>query len=679
MKELPSAYYMSDSINDAASAVADAEIARLNRRLRRESAARHEAEAIAEHGLRDLFQRQQEIGLLESIAAASNEADSVEDAMRHALAAVCKFADWPLGHLLLVDGDASSTFDSTMIWHDGSGGRYDALRALTESIAFGRSIGLPGRVWESSAPAWVNSNSLDANAHPRLPEAERAGLRSLFAFPVMIGTEVVAVLEFFSMKHQTPDEALLRLMGQIGMTLGRVVERRRTKDRLMHDALHDPLTQLGNRKLFLDRLQQAHLRAQRVPGYQFSVLFIDLDRFKGVNDGLGHQAGDQLIIATANRMTNSLRHIDMMSRGEGDVGGADFVARMGGDEFTILLDNISNQWVPVRMAERLMSVMAEPFVLDEQQVIVTASIGIALSASGYTDVHNMLRDADTAMYYAKQKGRARWVMFDTAMQDNALRRLKLESELRLAQGRGELWLAYQPIVTPRDGQIRGFEALLRWDHPVYGEVGPAEFIPVAEEIGLIVGMGGWILRNACNQLRTWQQDSGQPLTMSVNLSAMQLSDDRLVALVAQTLNETGILAGTLKLELTESAVMADPDHALDIFRQLRELGVKLCLDDFGTGYSSLSQLRRLPIDTLKIDRSFVTQMDRQDDKRQIAEVVVMLAHTLGLDVVAEGAETAAEVALLQGMGVDFVQGYYYYKPMKADAAGAAWREQGVLR
>ena len=480
------------------------------------------------------------------------------------------------------------------------------------------------------------------------------------------------------MKHQTPDEALLRLMAQIGIQLGRVVERNRTKTKLLHDAHHDPLTQLANRKLFLDRLQQADRCAKRVPGYKFSVLFIDLDRFKAVNDGLGHRAGDQLIIATANRLSSALRQTNLIARGGKDDDSDDMVARMGGDEFIILLDNISCEQVPVRVAERLMSAMAETFVLDEQEVIVTASIGISQSASGYEDVNNMLRDADTAMHHAKQQGRARWAMFDTAMQQKALRRLQLESELRLAQERGELWLAYQPIVTPCDGLICGFEALLRWDHPVYGAVGPAEFIPIAEEIGLISAMGSWTLQHACRQLRAWQHDSGRSMTMSVNLSAMQLSHNGLVALVGQTLNETGILASTLRLELTESSIMAAPEHALDTLLQLKQLGVKLSLDDFGTGYSSLSQLRRLPIDTLKIDRSFVSQMDLHDDKRQIAEVVMMLAHVLGMDVVAEGAETAAEVKLLLEMGADSVQGYYYFKPLQADAADAAWREQSAI-
>jgi diguanylate cyclase (GGDEF)-like protein len=670
---------MSDLIIEFAQALAlaDAGMARLTKRLQRETTARKEAEAIAERGLRELFQRQQEITLLEAIASAANEADSVEQAMRHALAAVCDFSDSPLGHLLLVGDDACHSLDSTDIWHDKSNNQYAVLRALTEAINFERSVGLPGKVCESSAPAWINVGSKDADAYPRLPEAQRAGLCSVFAFPVMVDSEVVAVLEFFSMKYQTPEAELLRLMSRIGIQLGRVIERKRNRNKLRHDALHDPLTQLGNRKLFLGSLEHARLRSLRVPGYRFCVLFVDLDRFKSVNDGLGHQAGDQIIIATAQRLSASLRQTDLILRGDSDYS-SDIVARMGGDEFVILLDNISDEQVAVRVAERVLHVMAEAFVLNGQEIIVTASIGIALNTPDYTNVQNMLRDADVAMYYAKQQGRARWVMFDNAMQEKALRRIQLESELRLAQERDQLWLAYHPIVTPADGIIRGFEALLRWDHPVYGAIGPAEFIPVAEEIGLIGEMGSWILVHACRQLRTWQQNSGRPMTMSVNLSAKQLAYDGLVALVAQTLKETGILAGTLKLELTESTVMADPERALGIFQQLKKLDVKLSLDDFGTGYSSLSQLRRLPIDTLKIDRSFISQMDCHDDKRQIVEVIMMLAHTLGMDVVAEGVEEVAEVDLLRGMGIDFVQGYYFYRPMRADAAEEAWRERNSL-
>ena len=652
-------------------ATPEAEIARLQRRLKRETAARLEAEAIAERGLRDLFQRQQEIALLESIAVAANEASNVEDAMRHALASVCNYAGWPLGHLLLVRaGTDGPRYDSTAVWHDPSDGRYAELRALSESIDFSTYVGLPGAVLASGAPAWFHADSPDAVRYSRLQLLIPLGLMSMFAFPVMIGSEVVAVLEFFTLDLRDPEDSMLRLMAQVGTQLGRVIERQRAQTRLMHDALHDPLTQLGNRKLFLDRLEQLLQRSRRTPGYQFSVLFVDLDRFKAVNDGLGHAAGDQLIVATAQRLSSCLRQTDLVARADAQQDGDDVVARLGGDEFTVLLDNIANAQAAVRVAERLLAELSRPYMIDQHEVVVTASIGIALSASGYGEVQDLVRDADIAMYHAKQGGRARWMMFDQAMQQYAVRRLQLEAELRGALAAQQLFLQYQPIVTPVDGCVSGFEALLRWRHPVFGMVSPVEFIPVAEEAGLIGAIGGWVLEQACRQLSVWQRASGKPLSMSVNLSAMQLGDTNLVGLVTDVLRESGVLRGSLKLELTESAVMADPDHARTVFGQLQALGVRLSLDDFGTGYSSLSHLRRLPIDTLKIDRSFVSQLDKFDDKRQIAEVVVLLARALGLDVVAEGAETLEEVEVLRELGSDYVQGYYFSKPLDVEAATA---------
>jgi diguanylate cyclase (GGDEF)-like protein len=667
----------------AAAPSPDAEIARLERRLRREMAARQEAEAIAESGLRDLFQRQQEIKLLESIAVAANEAAGVNDAMHRALELVCRYANWPLGHLWLVaERHGERVFDSTTIWHDSQSrdgahtAPVQALRTLTEASEFALGAGLPGRVVADEVPVWVDVATVGPLDYPRVAEIVRAGFASLFAFPVMIGAEVVAVLEFFSPEKHAPTDSMLRLMAQIGTQLGRVIERRRAQDQLVHDALHDPLTQLGNRKLFLDRLRHLLQRAQRAPDSHFAVLFVDLDRFKSINDGLGHQSGDQLIIGTADRLSSCLRQTDMVAR---DLTLADghLVARLGGDEFVILLDRIGSAERAIVVAERIMNVLAEPFEVAGQRVFVTASVGIALSASGYADVEDILRDADIAMYHAKQTGRARWVMFDQTMQLAAVRRLQLEADLRDAMPQDQLFLQYQPIVSPRDGRVTGFEALLRWKHPVHGLVPPNEFIPVAEEIGLIEPIGAWVLEQAARRLRDWQQSHDMRLDMSVNVSALQIADGALVEVVRRVLAETGVEPATLKLELTESAVMADAEHALTVFAQLKALGVRVSLDDFGTGYSSLSYLRRLPIDTLKIDRSFVSQLDRFDDKRQIVEVVLMLARALGLDVVAEGVETVAELELLRDMGSDYVQGYFYHRPLSPEAVVDILLEQGA--
>jgi len=648
-----------------------AEIARLERRVRRETAAREAAEALAERGLRDLYQRQQEIALLESIAVAANEADDVHVAMGRALEAMCRYVSWPLGNLWLVSGQkGQQRLDATDVWYDEAGqgkdGPLQELRTRTEAAMFAPGVGLPGRVALSGRPEWAATDGTTTVELPRLPQIVGAGFASLVAFPVMIANEVVAVLKFFSRKREAPDDALLRLMAQVGTQLGRVFERCRARDKLMHNALHDPLTQLGNRRLFLDRLELLLQRTRRKPGDQFAVLFVDLDRFKAINDGLGHQSGDQLIVAAARRLSACLRQNDLVAR-DPAFAHEHMVARLGGDEFVILLDQVGSAEHAIVVAERIMGVLAEPFDVADQRVFVTASVGITLSATGYANVEDILRDADIAMDHAKRTGRARWMMFDQGMQEEAVSRLQLEADLRYALDRREFFLDYQPIVAPNDGRVRGFEALLRWRHPVRGLVSPAQFVPVVEENGLIETIGAWALGEACRRLRDWQQDFDDQLTMSVNVSAVQFTDGGLVDVVTRALAETGIAPASLKLELTETAVMADAESALAAFAQLKALGVRVSLDDFGTGYSSLSYLRRLPIDTLKIDRSFVSKLDCHNDKRQIVEVVMTLARVLGLDVVAEGVETEAELALLRAMGSDLVQGFYYYRPLAPEA------------
>ena len=436
-----------------------------------------------------------------------------------------------------------------------------------------------------------------------------------------------------------------------------ITERKRMEDQLLYDAFHDALTGLPNRALFMDRLKYAILRAKRRKDYLFSVLFLDFDRFKVVNDSLGHMVGDQLLIAIARRLETCLRPSDEL-------------ARLGGDEFTILLDDIRDVSEATAVAEHIHQALKLPFNLNGYEVFTTASIGIALSATGYDRPEELLRDADTAMYRAKEHGKARHAVFDTAMYNCAVALLQLETELRWAIERQELQVYYQPIVSLTTGKIVWFEALVRWQHPEQGLISPAEFIPVAEETGLIIPIGQWVLRESCYQLRQWQQQfrSHPPLTISVNLSGKQFSQPDLVEQIDQTLKETGLSPGSLKLEITESGIMQNADSAAALLEQLKVLKIQLCIDDFGTGYSSLSRLHQFPINTLKIDRSFVSEMTDNGENAEIVQAIITLAHNLGMDVIAEGIETAEQLAQLRMLQCEHGQGYFFSRPLNSKTA-----------
>ena len=449
------------------------------------------------------------------------------------------------------------------------------------------------------------------------------------------------------------------------------------EDTLIHDALHDPLTQLPNRPFFLDRLSLSVGRGKRHPDYKFAVLFVDIDSFKVVNDSLGNVAGDWLLTQVAERLGRSIRREDTISRSmDADPmldrqDGSGILARLGGDRFTILLDDIQDPNDGIRVAERIQRNIQCPFVIDGQEVFITASTGIAFSSTGCSAAENVLSDAFTAMNRAKALGKSRYEVCDPVMHAAAVGRFRLEADLRRALEREEFRAYYQPIVSLSDGRITGFEALMRWQRPEVGLVMPSGFISVTEDTGLILGMGNWVLREACRQLSVWnrQVPSNRSFTVAVNVSARQFVQPDLVDQIAQILYESGVAPFNLRLELTESVTMEDEERAARIFAELKTLGVRLCMDDFGTGYSSLSYLRRFSLDVLKIDRSFVSDIVSNTESREIVKTILRLGGNLGIEVIAEGVETAEQVSLLQSLGCEYAQGYFFSEPL--DQLGVA--------
>jgi|WetSurMetagenome_2_1015567.scaffolds.fasta_scaffold18540_3 diguanylate cyclase (GGDEF)-like protein/PAS domain S-box-containing protein len=435
-----------------------------------------------------------------------------------------------------------------------------------------------------------------------------------------------------------------------------ITERKRAEEQLLHDALHDGLTGLPNRVLFMDRLAQVFKRALRRKDYDFAVYFFDLDRFKFVNDSYGHEAGDELLRAVAVRLQACLRPTDT-------------VARLGGDEFAILADGLTSEEGALEICRRVQQALAPPLVTDGREVFCTASVGIALGADRYLKPEEILRDADTAMYRAKGSGRGRHAVFQAGMHLRVLHQFEMETALRRALEASEFRVHYQPIVEMTTGAIRCVEALVRWEHPERGQIPPSEFIPLAEESGLVVAMDRWVMREACRQVRAWQVQfpSARGLCASVNLSSIHFARPEVLQDIRGALEDSGLEGRYLKLELTERVLVENADSLEAVFQWLRKTGIQLVIDDFGTGYSSLSYLHRFPVDVLKVDRSFVEGIGGAERRGEIARTVVSLAHTLGLAVVAEGVETAEQRSFLSALHCEYAQGYLFSPPLDAEA------------
>ena len=597
------------------------------------------------------------------------ESDNVADAMPKILAAICQTLGWDYGGYWALD-EQTREIRCTANWmvaplKEGEFTDYVRHSVLNADflLAKKKATGFMHRLWKTQGPVWLGG--LDSGEmSSRAAIAVKSGLHSAFAFPILADQKVIGALEFFSHTIREPDEILMRTAHSIGTQIGQFCRRKQAEQRIHDLAYYDSLTRLPNRSLFDYRLNHALATASR-NNTTVALLFIDLDRFKNVNDTLGHGAGDLLLIEIAKRFSACLR-------------ASDTVARLGGDEFVILLENVAGAAHVARVARKIIDATQDRFVLAHGDCHVTASVGISLFPDDGADGLTLMKHADIAMYLTKQQGKNDYRFYSKQINSNSFQRLALESHLRRAIERNEFALHYQPKVDLVSGCVSGMEALLRWTNSELGEVAPAQFIPLAEETGLIVAIGRWVMQQACRQNQAWQAQGLPALPVSVNLSARQFSDDHLREDVARALKDSGLAPEYLELEITESMVMFHPDKAVDLLCTFKSMGISIAIDDFGMGYSSLSQLKRFPIDTIKIDRSFISDAIESAQGGAIVLAMLAMGRALRMKVVAEGVETIEQLAFLRRNGCQEIQGYYFSRPIPADQFADLLRSHRTL-
>jgi diguanylate cyclase (GGDEF)-like protein/PAS domain S-box-containing protein len=604
-------------------------------------------------------QREQELHLLQSITLAVSEAEDMEAALSIVMRAVCEATGWVIGQAWVPATEGGNLFVCSPAWYGRERGLEPFRAACEHWVVDGSGNDVHARVVRERVPLWLRDIDTREDFSRRQYAAD-AGLKAMVAVPVTTGAEIEAVMEFFTREPRPEDEPLVHTVSSVAAQLGAVIRRKRSEERLMYLAHHDVLTDLPNRALFSDRLRQALFEANR-QGRLVAVAFLDLDRFKNINDSLGHETGDQLLRGVADRLRANIRETDT-------------VARISGDEFMLVLPGLNNVDDASRIAQKILASLSQPLMISGHELYVSASLGIAIYPHDAKDVEGLLRNADVAMYRAKETGRNAYQFYTAEMTVLAQEHLQLEGALRRALDRDEFTLHFQPILDLASGTVVGAEALLRWMHPERGIVEPGQFVHLAEEAGLIAPIGEWALRSACNQFVAWDQQGLGPLRLSVNISPRQFQSLELADTVATVLRESGMAPERLELELTEGVLLHNPDSTIANMDRLSAMGVRLSIDDFGTGYSSLTYIKQLPIDELKIDRSFVCDIPGDEDDAAIATAIIAMAHNLKLTVVAEGVETLEQLAFLRNHRCDLMQGNYFSRPLPAGEFAALLRE-----
>lgn len=644
----------------------EARCAQLERQLKRERQIRLEAESIAERGLREAYLTNQRFELLCNVANAANQSVDPMDTLRFAIAEICAVNDWAFANVLLRKGQGGDArLEGCGLWHARHPDQMYAFVDLSSRLIAWPCATAPGRLLIHPAAVWTPDIQASGD-QGRGGLARQCNLRASISVPVLLGQDLFAVMEFFTQSAVEPDPQQLEVLTQIGTQIGRVFRRKANEMRLIENALRDPLTNLPNRAQFENRLETIFQRNTAAASLRTSLIYIDLDGFKLVNDALGHQAGDRLLIEMAGR----LRQVAEAYATTPYAGAPEsvLIARIGGDEFIILVEGEQHCDDAADIAKDIHAILRPSYVIDSHEVRCAASIGIAHDDGSYAAAADLMRDADVAMYDAKSRGPGQTVTFDLGMREKAVSRLKLEAELRTALQLGEFRLRYQPIIDIGSGRIAGFEALLRWqrgDTLVY----PSDFLQVAEDSGLMNVLGAWVLREAATVAAGWRRACADlpPFYMSINVAPCQFLQPNFVDQVRDIIAATNVDPRVLVIELTENTAITNREHTRTVLEALRAMGIRLSLDDFGTGYSSFTHLQTLPFDNIKIDRSFVTD-GQSNVSWDIIDAMLGIARALNIGVIAEGIETHSQLDRLAEVGCTFGQGFLYDKAVTAEMA-----------